>query len=119
MTISRFTRTMTLTARSSLIVLFLCLACSAGHAATYYVDCDAADDTGDGSQGSPKKYIQSGLALMLGGDTLTRPASPWCTISTHTETSNVWTFMHRIPAGYTIRSDKILIDNAEFTTVCE
>ncbi|DBA35084.1 TPA_asm: hypothetical protein vir555_00058 [Caudoviricetes sp. vir555] len=54
-----------------------------------------------------------------GADTLTRPASPWCTISTHTETSNVWTFMHRIGAGCTIRSDKILIDNAEFTTVCE
>ena len=39
---------------------------------TYYVDASAANDGGDGSAGNPKKYIQSGAALMspFGGDTL-------------------------------------------------
>jgi hypothetical protein len=41
-------------------------------AATYYVDAAAASDSGNGSQSSPKKYIQSGVSLMSssGGDTL-------------------------------------------------
>jgi hypothetical protein len=41
-------------------------------AATYYVDASAANDTGNGSSGSPKKYIGSGLALLSssGGDIL-------------------------------------------------
>jgi hypothetical protein len=39
-------------------------------AAKYYVDNSAADDAGNGSIGSPKKYIPSGIALMSasGGD---------------------------------------------------
>jgi hypothetical protein len=41
-------------------------------AATYYVDDSATNDSGDGSSGSPKKYIGSGVALLSGsgGDTL-------------------------------------------------
>ncbi len=44
----------------------------ASFAATYYVDVAAASDSGNGSQGSPKKYIQSGVSLMSssGGDTV-------------------------------------------------
>src|SRR6185503_211303 len=44
----------------------------ASFAATYYVDASAASDSGNGSQASPKKYIQSGVSLMSpsGGDTL-------------------------------------------------
>ena len=40
------------------------------NAATYYVDTAAAADSGSGSQASPKKYIQSAVALMSsnGGD---------------------------------------------------
>jgi hypothetical protein len=39
---------------------------------TYYVDSNAANDSGNGSISNPKKYIQSGAALMspFGGDTL-------------------------------------------------
>lgn len=38
----------------------------------YYVDAAAANDSGDGSIGSPKKYIGSGIGLLSssGGDTL-------------------------------------------------
>ncbi|HEX5160347.1 MAG TPA: hypothetical protein VFV88_01405 [Steroidobacteraceae bacterium] len=48
------------------------LAAQASFAATYYVDASAAKDSGNGSQASPKKYIQSGISLMSsrGGDTL-------------------------------------------------
>lgn len=44
----------------------------ASFATTYYVDTNAAADTGNGTQASPKKYIQSGVALMSsnGGDEL-------------------------------------------------
>jgi hypothetical protein len=43
-----------------------------GYAATYYVDGGISDDSGIGTQASPKKYIQSGLDLLneSGGDTL-------------------------------------------------
>lgn len=42
------------------------------HAATYYVNAAAANDSGSGSLSSPKKYISSGIALMstTGGDIL-------------------------------------------------
>jgi hypothetical protein len=42
------------------------------NAAVFYVDTNAADDTGTGAIGSPKKFISSGVALLsgLGGDTL-------------------------------------------------
>jgi hypothetical protein len=42
----------------------------ASFATTYYVDGSAAADTGSGTQAAPKKYIQSGIALMSssGGD---------------------------------------------------
>jgi hypothetical protein len=41
-------------------------------AATYYVDAGASNDSGDGSQAAPKKYIRSGLSRLSskGGDTL-------------------------------------------------
>lgn len=39
-------------------------------AGTYYVDAGAANDSGNGSAGSPKKYIGSGVALLAPGDTL-------------------------------------------------
>ena len=44
----------------------------ASFATTYYVDASAAADTGSGTQAAPKKYIQSGVALMSsnGGDEL-------------------------------------------------
>lgn len=42
-----------------------------GYSAEYWVDVDAPDDTGDGSEGDPKQLILSGIALMSGGDTLT------------------------------------------------
>jgi hypothetical protein len=38
--------------------------------ATYYVDNAAANDSGNGSVGSPKKLIASGIALLASGDTL-------------------------------------------------
>ncbi|MFA5975545.1 MAG: T9SS type A sorting domain-containing protein [Elusimicrobiota bacterium] len=41
-----------------------------GSAATYYVDGSGPNDSGNGSQSNPKKYIKSGIALMSGGDTL-------------------------------------------------
>jgi len=55
----------------SLFVLVL-IASSSIQAATYYVDVSVADDNGDGSQATPKKYIGSGLGLMssAGGDTV-------------------------------------------------
>jgi hypothetical protein len=44
----------------------------AAHAVTYYVDAAALDDSGSGSQASPKKFIPSGIALLSpsGGDVL-------------------------------------------------
>lgn len=39
-------------------------------AATYYVDPSSPNDTGSGSEVSPKKYISSGISLMHSGDTL-------------------------------------------------
>jgi hypothetical protein len=44
--------------------------CQVSNAATYYVDASAAADSGSGTQASPKKYIQSAVALMStnGGD---------------------------------------------------
>ncbi|MBI4846006.1 MAG: hypothetical protein HY810_05990 [Candidatus Omnitrophica bacterium] len=39
-------------------------------AATYYVDSNAANDSGIGSSLNPKKYIYSGILLMSSGDTL-------------------------------------------------
>jgi hypothetical protein len=52
-------------------VLCFCLALSgvfglvnSSEAATYYVDASAANNAGNGSSGSPKKYIGSGLALL-------------------------------------------------------
>ena len=58
--------------RPVFIATLLCgLALSqASVAATYYVDANAAADTGSGTQASPKKYIQSAVALMSsnGGD---------------------------------------------------
>jgi hypothetical protein len=38
--------------------------------ATYYVNGAAANDSGLGTETSPKKYITSGIGLMVGGDTL-------------------------------------------------
>lgn len=40
------------------------------YGATYYVDPNAANDSGTGSSSSPKKYIISGINLMSSGDTL-------------------------------------------------
>lgn len=42
------------------------------NAVNYYVDSTVLNDLGDGSFGTPKKYIQSGIVLMspTGGDTL-------------------------------------------------
>ena len=56
------------TRRPVFIATLLCgLALSqASLATTYYVDASAAADTGSGTQASPKKYIQSGVALMSG-----------------------------------------------------
>ena len=47
-------------------------ASGSAHAATYYVNAAAANDSGSGSLSSPKKYISSGVALMstTGGDIL-------------------------------------------------
>jgi len=54
-------------------ILLLLIFSTAASSADYYVDTNAANDSGTGSTSSPKKYIQSGLALMSssGGDTLT------------------------------------------------
>ncbi|MCM0083375.1 hypothetical protein L4X63_17460 [Geomonas sp. Red32] len=38
--------------------------------ATFYVDPQAADDSGNGSAERPKKYLSSGLSLLSPGDTL-------------------------------------------------
>jgi hypothetical protein len=54
-----------------LILFFLVSLSQSVLAATYYVDDSASDDTGDGSTGSPKKYIKSGIGLMSANDTLT------------------------------------------------
>jgi hypothetical protein len=40
------------------------------YAATYYVDGSVATDYGNGSLRNPKKYINSGIGLLSGGDTL-------------------------------------------------
>lgn len=58
--------------RKILIVLFIIFISTQVQAATYYVDASAANDSGNGSIGSPKKYIPSGIALLStsGGDTL-------------------------------------------------
>lgn len=56
-----------------ILVILVCLLWSINSfSATYYVDNAAANDSGNGSIGSPKKYIPSGIALMSasGGDTL-------------------------------------------------
>jgi len=51
--------------------IFLLLGFSQLPAATYYVDGQAPNDNGTGSASSPKKYIQSGIALMTSpGDVL-------------------------------------------------
>lgn len=53
--------------------VFLLFAFSAvANSANYYVDTNAANDSGAGTEISPKKYIQSGVSLMSasGGDTL-------------------------------------------------
>jgi len=39
-------------------------------AADYYADSSAIDDSGSGSENSPKKYISSGISLMNSGDKL-------------------------------------------------
>ena len=50
----------------------LIISISTSFATTYYVDSSAANDSGSGSVGSPKKFISSGIRLMSsnGGDTL-------------------------------------------------
>ena len=50
------------------LILFLLAISVIG--ATYYADDAAANDAGDGSVGSPKKYIPSAIALMSAGDTV-------------------------------------------------
>ena len=59
------------TASSSLVVNYSA-STTPTPGSTYYVDASAADDSGDGSTGRPKKYISSGAALMssAGGSTL-------------------------------------------------
>ncbi|MBU1043281.1 MAG: hypothetical protein KJ915_02645 [Candidatus Omnitrophica bacterium] len=53
-----------------LILSFVIIFCGVSYAATYYVDGSVANDFGNGSISSPKKYLQSGISLMSGGDTL-------------------------------------------------
>ena len=58
---------------SALIIVscFLVLSSSSLYAATYYVDGSQANDTRSGSSwAQAKKYINSGVSLMSGGDTL-------------------------------------------------
>lgn len=54
------------------LILLILIAPAYLNAATYYVDSSATNDTGNGSQSSPKKYVSSGISLMSssGGDTL-------------------------------------------------
>ncbi|MFH0907486.1 MAG: hypothetical protein V1929_01825, partial [bacterium] len=54
----------------TMLLLVAGCACTSSHAATYYVDASAADDSGTGLPESPKKHIRSGITLMSGGDTL-------------------------------------------------
>ncbi|WP_460597877.1 hypothetical protein, partial [Geomonas sp. Red276] len=54
----------------TMLTLALLVPATSALAATYYVDTNAASDSGNGSATSPKKYITSGLKLMAGGDTL-------------------------------------------------
>ncbi len=61
--------------RSAFWIFVISIAISAGcarpiPAAVYYVDPSVAEDSGNGSAGSPKKYITSGIKLMSSGDTL-------------------------------------------------
>lgn len=61
--------------RIKIIILFLIIVFSfwfsaCAFAATFYVDSSAIDDSGNGSQANPKKYINSGVNLLSGGDTL-------------------------------------------------
>ncbi len=53
------------------IILIFYLIPSLSFATNYYVDGDMLNDTGDGSIGSPKKYISTGIALLSSADTLT------------------------------------------------
>ena len=54
------------------VVLAFAVLCLPGiaRAATYFVSSAAANDGGSGSQAAPKKYLQSGYALLSPGDTL-------------------------------------------------
>lgn len=54
-----------------LLSMFFILSTSiCANSATYYVDNAAANDSGSGAIGSPKKYIPSGISLLAAGDTL-------------------------------------------------
>lgn len=75
-----------------LLIIFLLWTLPA-YSATYYVDGSASDDTGDGSYGSPKKYIQSGIGLMSGGDTLI------IADGTYTGSTNMISSSNRPPDG--------------------
>ncbi len=75
-------------------------------AATYYVDASAANDSGNGSQASPKKYIASGIALMStsGGDTLmiqpgTYSSSNDNVSSPKAGTANAWNVIKAVTDG--------------------
>jgi hypothetical protein len=56
----------------ALLALFTLALHTPANAATYHVNTAAANDSGDGSPGAPKKYLSSGAALLSGngGDTL-------------------------------------------------
>ncbi|MBU1043280.1 MAG: right-handed parallel beta-helix repeat-containing protein [Candidatus Omnitrophica bacterium] len=53
-----------------LTMVFVFAASMSCYATTFYVDGSAVSDSGNGSISSPKKYLQSGISLMSGGDTL-------------------------------------------------
>ena len=77
------------------------LVARASFAATYYVDASAARDSGNGSQASPKKYIQSGISLMSsrGGDTLIIAGNPNSDIADQGALWGVYAFLEMQGVG--------------------
>jgi len=86
------------------------------NAATYYVDDSASNDSGNGSKASPKKYINSGLALMSssGGDTLIIMPGTYTGTNNHITSS---TAVNGKPGAYNIikaQTDGTVTINAPF-----
>jgi len=81
------------------VSIILLLSATPMLAATYYVDANAPDNSGDGSSLNPVKYINAGLGLMssAGGDTLVLKDG------TYSNSQDLMTnFVNGTPANYNV-----------------